>query len=191
MKPAIWSLLALQARTKTMMSCPLQPLTRVVGPVRCLRVPTLRLPSLQLQWMTSSWRSFQRLLRTWPSTGHHRSSQQRTEWTWFLQQGRQAGTSETCFIFPQGPWGKLARGTHLSSVNGADRLEYTKLPPSMNSMLVEVHATPLPLKPCCAIVYIAEKAYMATGQAVFCHYTMTVLQVFKVKRLQPLRSRYT
>lgn len=27
----------------------------------------------------------------------------------------------------------------------------------------------LPLKPCCAIVHIAEKAYMAAGQAAFCH----------------------
>lgn len=76
MKPVTWPLLALQARMTMMTSCPLRPLTRVIGPVRSLRLNAVRWPSFQLRWMRSCWGFFQRLLRTWASTGHHQNSQQ-------------------------------------------------------------------------------------------------------------------
>ncbi len=82
----------------------------------------------------------------------------------------------------------------LSSVDGADRWGYTKLPPVEEAVVA--HLCPsargwksvlsLPSKPCCTTSHIVDKAYVAAGQAASAIHTMAVLQAFQAKMLQTL-----
>ncbi|KAI2658175.1 Transposon Tf2-8 polyprotein [Labeo rohita] len=126
----------------------------------------------------------------------------------YLQSGRQvAAPQRPAPFFPEvheeisrswrSPYSARAQaaGSHmLSSVDGADRWGYTKPPPVEE--VVAAHLCPsargwksapsLPSKPCRTTSHIADKAYMAAGQAASAIHTMAVLQAFQAKMLQTL-----
>ncbi|KAL0152042.1 hypothetical protein M9458_052646, partial [Cirrhinus mrigala] len=85
----------------------------------------------------------------------------------------------------------------LSSVDGADRAGYAKLPPVEEA--VAAHLCPaaatnwrvrnnasLPFKPCRATANFAGKAFSAAGQAASALHVMAILQVYQAKLLKSL-----
>ncbi|KAL0197791.1 hypothetical protein M9458_006331, partial [Cirrhinus mrigala] len=126
----------------------------------------------------------------------------------YLQSGRQvAAPQRPAPFFPEvheeisrswrSPYSAQAQAAGLrmlSSVDGADRWGYTKPPPVEE--VVAAHLCPsargwksapsLPSKPCRTTSHIADKAYMAAGQAASAIHTMAVLQAFQAKMLHTL-----
>ncbi|KAL0153980.1 hypothetical protein M9458_050737, partial [Cirrhinus mrigala] len=82
----------------------------------------------------------------------------------------------------------------LSSVDGANRWGYTNLLPIKEAVAAHLRpsaygwksAPSLPSKLCRTTIHIADKAYMAAGQAASAIHTMAVLQAFQAKMLQTL-----
>lgn len=127
---------------------------------------------------------------------------------WFLQSGcRVAAPQRPSPFFPEvhdeisrswrSSYSARAQATGsllLSSIDGADRLGYSK-PPAVEEA-VTAHLCPvahgrkstpsLPSKPCRTTAYIADKAYIAAGQTASAIHTMAVLQVFQAKMRQAL-----
>lgn len=82
----------------------------------------------------------------------------------------------------------------FQSVDGADRVGYARPPPIEEAVAAHLcptargwKSTPLlPSKPCRTTNHLAEKAYLAAGQAASVVHTMAVLQAFQAKMLQTL-----
>ncbi|KAL0166425.1 hypothetical protein M9458_038269, partial [Cirrhinus mrigala] len=126
----------------------------------------------------------------------------------YLQSGRQvAAPQRPAPFFPEvheeisrswrSPYSARAQAAGsrmLSSVDGADRWGYTKPPPVEEAVAAHLcpsargwkSAPSLPSKPCHTTSHIADKAYMAAGQAASAIHTMAVLQAFQAKMLQTL-----
>ncbi|KAL0178303.1 hypothetical protein M9458_027197, partial [Cirrhinus mrigala] len=126
----------------------------------------------------------------------------------YLQSGRQvAAPQRPAPFFPEvheetsrswrSPYSARAQAAGsrmLSSVDGADRWGYTKPPPVEEAVAAHLcpsargwkSAPSLPSKPCRTTSHIADKAYMAAGQAASAIHTMAVLQAFQAKMLQTL-----
>ncbi|XDV32563.1 hypothetical protein PO909_003350 [Leuciscus waleckii] len=86
-----------------------------------------------------------------------------------------------------------AQGTQLlTTVEGAEKLGYTRLPPVEDAIAAHLASSPgwktaqLPSRPCRATAHIAEKAYTSAGHAASALHTMAILQVFQTRLLGSL-----